>query len=300
MTPEGDNRLTVALIGFGEAAGAFVAGWNGGAPARFRAYDIKTDGDGAVREGKLADYAAAGVEGCATPAEAVARADAVFSLVTADQSVAAARSVAGVLDGPALYFDCNSCAPGTKREAAEIVEGGGGRYVDVAVMAPVGPKLHRTPLLVSGPHAAEALKVMEMLEMAAVEAPGAVGTASAIKLCRSIMVKGLEALSAELLLAAHTLGVAEPVLASLEASDPNFGWTKRTAYSLERMMVHGERRAAEMAEAAAMVEALGLPGDMARATVDWQRRIGELRLPGDREAVERNVEALLVRLRDPT
>ena len=272
-----ENRLSVAFIGFGEASTAFVAGWAGGAPARLRAYDVKT-GDAATREAKRADYAAAGVEGEASNADAVAGADVIFSLVTADRALAAAEETAARLDGPALFFDCTSCAPDTKRRAAAAIDAAGGRYVDVAVMAPVHPALHRTPVLVSGPHMEAALEAMATLDMAATAAPGAVGVASAIKLCRSVMIKGMEALSAEFILAARSLGVEEQAIASLEASNPEIPWRGRIAGSLERMTVHGLRRAAEMRETALMVEALGLAPRMAGATADWQQAIGDLRL----------------------
>lgn len=290
-----DNRLSVAFIGFGEAATAFVTGWGGGAPARLRAFDVKTD-DAATRDVKRSDYAAAGVECCDSDAEAVAGADVIFSLVTADQAFAAASSAAKRLDGPALFFDCNSCAPETKRRSAAVIEAAGGRYVDVAVMAPVHPKLHRTPVLVSGPYMEAALEAMAALDMAAEGAPGEVGVASAIKLCRSVMIKGIEALSAEFILAARSLGVEEAAIGSLEASNPEVDWRKRIGGALERMTVHGLRRAAEMRETAAMVEALGLPSGMSAATAAWQQAVGDLGYAAESgaglEAADRLAEAL--------
>ncbi len=303
--PASDNRPSVAFIGFGEAAAAFVTGWADRTPSRLRAYDVKTD-DAATREAKRADYDAAEIVGCATGVEAVSGADIVFSLVTADQAFAAAEATAAALDGPALFFDCNSCAPQTKRRSAAVIEAAGGRYVDVAVMAPVRPKLHRTPVLVSGPHMEAALEAMATLDMAAAGANGEVGVASAIKLCRSVMIKGLEALSAEFILAARSLGVEEAAVASLEASNPEFPWRERVAGSLERMTVHGLRRAAEMRETAVMIEALGLPPRMAAATAEGQQAIGDLRLaPGPQDgpqvglaAADRLLSALAERARD--
>jgi len=272
--------LKIAMVGFGEAAAAFVAGWTRNAPEYTTAYDIKTDTAGPVRSRKIEEYEEAKVRGCETPDEAVAGADVIFSLVTADQALAAAASVAGGLDRDSLYLDCNSCAPDTKLQAAAAIAEAGGRYVDVAVMAPVHPALHRTPLLVSGSDAKEAISVMSQLEMSVRQVEGDIGAASSIKMLRSIMMKGMEALAAECVLASRRAGVDDIVLDSLEQTYPGFGWKARAAQMLNRMMVHGHRRAAEMREAALTAQQLGIPNRMTQATVDWQQQIGDLALDG--------------------
>ncbi|MEI9852136.1 MAG: DUF1932 domain-containing protein [Sphingomonas sp.] len=259
-----------AFIGFGEAGQAFA----GGAPAR--GYDRKTDAP-ATRAAKRADFERAGVAACDSAREALAGAGAVLCVVTADQALAAARAGAALLTRDALWLDMNSVAPATKRAAAEAVEAAGGRYVDVAVMSPVSPKRLATPLLLSGRHAEageQALRAIGFTEVRVVE--GAVGAASSIKMVRSVMVKGMEALTAECVLAAARAGVTGEVLASLDASFPGLGWAARADYALDRMMIHGARRAAEMEEAVKTLETLGVDPAMTRATVAWQRTIGAL------------------------
>ena len=269
----------LAFIGFGEAAQAFVTGWAKERPAALAAFDIKTDAaDAAIRDGKWADYTRCAVEGAATAAEALAGADMVVSVVTADQALAAAKSACGHLSPGAFYLDCNSCAPDTKRAAAALIEAAGGRYVDVAVMAPVHPKLHHVPLRLSGPHADTVKPLLDALDMKATITPGEVGASSSIKMIRSIMIKGLEALTLECILAARKAGVDEAVIASLDSSFPGFDWKSRAAYNLERVMTHGIRRAAEMREVALTVDNLGLEGRMARATVEWQQLVGDMKL----------------------
>jgi 3-hydroxyisobutyrate dehydrogenase-like beta-hydroxyacid dehydrogenase len=278
----------IAFIGFGEAAQAFLAGWRAepGFAARISAYDIKTDSrDPEVRAGKRADYAGACILGAPTAPEAVTGAEAVFSVVTADQAHEAAVAALPGLAPGAFFFDCDSCAPQTKVRTAAEVDAAGGRYVDVAVMAPVHPRLHRTPLLISGPHAAAAAPVLAALGMAAAVHDGPVGSSSAIKMIRSIMMKGLEALVAECVLAGTKAGVIDKVLDSLDDTYPGFDWKTRSAYMLERVMTHGVRRAAEMREVALTVDLLGLDGAMARASVGWQQAIGELGIRATAEEV---------------
>jgi 3-hydroxyisobutyrate dehydrogenase-like beta-hydroxyacid dehydrogenase len=272
---------SIGFLGFGEAAQAFLVGWRTDAnfKARICAYDIKTDSPNSeVRTAKRADYMAAKVLGASTAAEALTGADAIFSVVTADQAHEAAIAALPGLTKGALFFDCDSCAPQTKTRTAEEVEAAGGLYVDVAVMAPVHPRLHRTPLLISGPRAEAAAPALASLGMSATIHDGPVGAASAVKMIRSVMMKGLEALVCECVLAGRKAGVIETVLDSLDDTYPGFDWKKRSAYMLERVMTHGVRRAAEMREVALTVDLLGLKGEMSRASVGWEQAVGELGL----------------------
>ena len=261
----------ITFIGFGEAATAFVDGWTD--VTDIRAFDIKTD-DEALRPPLLSRYQKHGVAGRLSVQEAVTDADMIFCTVTADQAPVAAQAAAPYLKPGALWFDMNSCAPSSKRQAAETIEAVGARYVDVAVMAPVYPQQNLAPLLLAGPHAAEAESLLKALPMAPTIVEGPVGSASSIKMIRSIMMKGLEALTAECVLAAVNAGVDEAVLSSLGKTYPGIDWPRQSAYNLERTLVHGARRAAEMREVAKTVSDLGFPSDMATATVAWQERLG--------------------------
>jgi 3-hydroxyisobutyrate dehydrogenase-like beta-hydroxyacid dehydrogenase len=270
-----------ALIGFGEAGRTFAEA--GGWSRRARAYDVKTDREG-DRAAKLADYAAAGVSGCDGIADALRDAELVLSLVTADQALAVARSAAEALARGAVYCDMNSVAPQTKRAAAAIIEAAGGRYVDAAVMAPVQPGRLSTPLLLSGPWAEEAMARLASFGFSNMRVVGnAVGRASSIKMLRSVIVKGTEALAVECLLAAEAAGVRGEVLDSLDLGEMTRSWAERADHSLDRMMIHGLRRAAEMDEVVKTLDALGTGSAMSRATAERQRAIGALGIacPGE-------------------
>lgn len=285
----------IAFVGMGEAGGAIVGGWGEARTAEIRAYDIKSDSPKTAFE--MAErYRSLGIEGCAGPEKAVSGATLIFSTVTADQAVAAAQSAAPHLSPGAFWFDLNSCAPSSKCRAAEVVEGAGGRYVDVAVMAPVYPKRNMVPLLISGLHAEAAEPILARLPMAPRVVAGPVGAASSIKMIRSVLVKGMEALTAECTLAAVAAGVEEEVFGSLASSHPGMNWRNAAAYNFERAMLHGARRAAEMEEVAKTLNDLGLPNDMALATVDWERRIAATGLPIPDDAIEVGPSVLADRL----
>ncbi|CAD7050103.1 NAD(P)-dependent oxidoreductase [Pseudorhizobium endolithicum] len=278
----------IAFVGFGEAGHAIAGGWEPSPMPRVCAYDVKLRDETAAGP-VLRRCADAGVEAIRDPNEALAEAGVIFSLVTADQALEAARSVASHLAPGAYWLDCNSCAPQTKQKAAEVIEAAGARYVDVAVMAPVYPKRHQVPLLLAGPHAEEAARLLERLDMRPKITGTKIGDASSVKMLRSVIIKGLEALTAECLLAARRAGVEDAVLASLQASDPGIDWRARGAYNLERMMVHGARRAAEVEEVCVTLREFGLPDWMSSGTVEWQRAISDLGLdPGENDLARRS------------
>ena len=251
----------MAVIGFGEAGMALT-------PAGSRGFDRRQD------DAKRADFVRCGVEACDTAAEAVAHANVIFSLVTADQALAAATAAAPHLAPGSLWLDFNSVSPDTKRAAAAAIDATGARYVDAAVLAPVHPAARAVPLLVAGPHVDAAMAMLGACGFSNISAVGGpVGSAAAIKMIRSVMIKGIEALTAECALAADAAGVLPDVLASLGA-----GWPRKFDYNLDRMMVHGMRRAAEMGEVVATLDALGTGSAMARATRERQAAIGALGL----------------------
>ncbi|MET0179469.1 MAG: DUF1932 domain-containing protein [Novosphingobium sp.] len=253
----------VALIGFGEAGSTFARA--GGWGERARAYDLLAPRRSAA--------AGMGVVAARTPGAALVGVPLVLSLVSADQAQAATAAYAGHLAPGAIWCDMNSVAPQTKRAAAQAVEAAGGRYVDVAVLAPVDPARLAVPLLLAGAAAEEARQRLAALGFTNVRGVGAeVGRASAIKMIRSVMVKGLEALCDEMMAAAEAAGVADEVLASLDASEKPRPWSDRVAYNRERMATHGARRAAEMEESARSLIALGVDPTMTLGTVKRQRR----------------------------
>jgi 3-hydroxyisobutyrate dehydrogenase-like beta-hydroxyacid dehydrogenase len=279
----------IAMIGFGEAATAFVTGWALPDPGRITAYDIRSS-DPAQAGAMQARQSALGVRPAQTAADALADADVVFCLVTADQADEAARAAvaSGALRRGTVWFDGNSCAPDTKRAAAARIEAAGGCYIDMAIMAPVHPQGHRVPIKLAAPQAAAAAAILTALGMRPEVVGDHVGAASTIKMLRSVMIKGLEALVAECFLAARRAGVEDQVIASLEASDPDIAWRQRGAYTMERMMVHGARRAAEMREVAKTVDGLGLYPGLSRATAEWQDRVAATHAePGEAALIAR-------------
>ena len=196
--------------------------------------------------------------------------------VTASSSLEAARSCLPGLKKDQLFLDINSVSPQRKIDTAALVTPTGAQYVDVAVMGAVAPYLHKVPCLAGGPGAEALLPRARALGMKMEFVSAEVGQASAIKMFRSIMIKGLEALFLESMLAASEYGVEARVLASLKETYPTLDWEKLSGYMIERVVSHGRRRAAEMREVAATLEGIGLAPLMARATAERQQWLADL------------------------
>lgn len=265
----------IAFIGFGEAAQAFTRGWRTRGPVSIAAYDILFD-DPSSAAAKRAECAAADVRPVASAAEAAAGADLLFSAVTADQDVVAARSIVGGVHPGLIFLDINSAAPFRKAEAAEIVAAVGGTTVDVAVMAPVHPALHETPLLISGPAAASVAPVLAALGMKFDVVSDRTGDASIVKMIRSIAIKGIESVTMECVTAAVKLGIADRVIPSIAATFARQDFARLADGVMERVVVHGRRRAAEMREVAATLAHEGLTHHMPSATAAHQQWVADL------------------------
>jgi len=186
--------------------------------------------------------------------DAVRGAQLVISAVTAEQGLEAAKATAGGIEPGAFYVDVNSVSPGVKRASAQAINAAGGRYVEAAVMTAVPPHRIKSPMLLGGPHAAAFLEMATPLGFNAKVYSTEYGKASAVKMCRSVMIKGMEALITESLLTARRLGVEDDVLASLGETLPVPDWEAFARYMLTRSLQHGERRAEEMREVARTVQ----------------------------------------------
>ena len=268
------NKPRLCFIGFGEAGQAIASGLREAGVERIATWDILFPKDEGARLKQAGEKMGARLASSA--ADAVANSDIIVSAVTAASSLEAAQSVAPHIAGNPYYLDINSVSPGRKQATARLLEGTA-RYVDVAILAPIQPRRHQTPLLLAGPHAQAVMPLLvDELEMRGAIASGEIGAAAALKMIRSVMIKGIEALTAECFLAAQRAGITQEVAASLHNNYPTLDWDKVISYNLERMASHGTRRADEMEQVAVTLAELGIEPLMASATVARQRQMGEL------------------------
>ena len=270
--------MKTALIGYGEV-GRILAEDLSAQDVEVTAFDLKLQRDATATP--LREHAAAhGVRLVDGPAQAVAGAELVISAVTASQTVAVAQAAAPGLAPGAFFLDFNSASPGAKAQAAQVVNAAGGRYVEGAVMTSMPPYRIRVPLLLGGPEAAALEPLLNALGFAPKVASEQLGVASATKMCRSIMIKGLEALVIESYATARRYGVEEHVLPTLAETFPSIDWHKQGAYFFSRVVQHGQRRAEEMREAARTVQEAGFAPLMTGPIADKQQWVADLAAAG--------------------
>jgi 3-hydroxyisobutyrate dehydrogenase-like beta-hydroxyacid dehydrogenase len=275
--------MRIGLIGYGEVgkilAGALVeqgAPWVG-------AYDRLLKDP--LSAGPMEAHARkAGVQVAPTMAELLAESELVLSAVTASQTLAVATEAVESIRPATWFLDLNSASPGTKAECSRLIDAAGARYVESAVMTSVPPYGIRVPMLLGGPYAAAVRPLLASLGFGVEVAHERIGVASAIKMCRSVVIKGMEAIFIESLVTARHYGVEAQVLASLHETFPTLDWEEQASYFFSRVAQHGQRRAEEMREAAATVSEAGLDPHMAVAIAarqDWVAGLKEVARLGD-------------------
>lgn len=283
MTAQPIRRI--AIIGFGEVGGIF-----GHDLARqgieVSVFDILLDSKQHRRQ-MLSKAHTLGVKATDNLKGCLHNTDLVISAVTATSALDVAKESGSLLCAGQVFLDINSVSPGTKRKVATHIESGSGRkskshFVEAAVMAAVPAARLKVPMLLGGPHAADASERLRSIGMNATVLSNQIGVASAVKMCRSVMIKGLEALAVECLFAARQFGAEDAVLESLAATHPGLDWRDRLPdYLISRVAEHGGRRAAEMREVARALSTVGLKPTMALAIAERQESL--IREMGNRD-----------------
>lgn len=259
----------VAIIGFGEA-GMILGTDLAAAGCEVATYDILLDAPQS-RAAMRAKAERARVRAADTLGDAVKDTQLVISAVTASSSGDVASLAARNMRSGQVFLDINSVAPGKKQSSCKTLEASGADYVEAAVMAPVPPQRLRVPMLLGGRRAADIAPALKALGLNATFIAAEIGVASAVKMCRSVMIKGIEALAVESMRAARRFGAEDQVLASLNQTYPGIGWDKGLPdYLISRVAEHGRRRAAEMREVARTLEDVGITPTMAAAIAETQ------------------------------
>mgnify|MGYP001822506126 FL=1 len=262
----------VGIIGLGEVGRILVEDLLEQTTLGVRVWDYQFDNAASVAARNLAELGTdSRVSVASSAAQAAQGCQVMLSAVTADEASSAAESILPGLAPDTLYVDLNSVSPGTKHSVCGLIESAGGCFVEAAVMSPIMPRRSASPVLVCGGHAAGFADLSSQLCFSNVQVASVTpGVAAATKMCRSVIIKGMEALVTESLLSARHYGVEATVLASLENLFPGQDWTAQARYLISRSLQHGARRAAEMREVARTVEEAGYTPWMSEGCVQRQ------------------------------
>lgn len=261
----------IGLVGYGEVGKIFSRGLKEKSGRPVHAWDLKF-AQAATREAELAHAREHGITASGSAADLCGRCALIISAVTASNTLAVAQEVARSVRPGTFFLDLNSASPGTKAQCAALIDGAGGHYVEAGVMTSVPPYGIKVPMLLGGVKAGELAAVLSGWGMDATPVAEKIGVASAIKMCRSVMIKGLVALVIESYTTARAYGVEEHMIPTLYETFPGIDWNKQGAYFFSRVAQHGKRRAEEMRESANTVLEAGFTPYMAAAIAekhDW-------------------------------
>jgi 3-hydroxyisobutyrate dehydrogenase-like beta-hydroxyacid dehydrogenase len=209
----------------------------------------------------------------------------VLSVNSAHDALDALRQSLPACRPGTLWADLNTAAPGLKEELWRAGDGTV-EVVDVALMAPVPGRGLHTPMTISGPAAGRVAALLTAWGARAEVIDGPVGAAATRKLLRSVFYKGLAAAAVEALAAARAAGLEDWLAAHIREE-----LARGDAATLDRLVegsrTHAVRRREEMAAAADLLDELGVPARVARASRDWLADLGQPS-PGDpKSAVSR-------------
>jgi 3-hydroxyisobutyrate dehydrogenase-like beta-hydroxyacid dehydrogenase len=264
---------SIGVVGYGEVGKIFSAGLQPQV-AQVSAWDLKFARP-ATAQGELAHAREFGVRACGSMRELCEGSELVISAVTASNTLAVAQEAAQFMRPDAVFLDLNSASPGTKQQAAAVIEVRGAHYVEAGVMTSVPPYGIKVPMLLGGAKAAELAQLFAPWGLDAKAVSDKLGVASAIKMCRSVMIKGLEALVIESYTTARAYGVEDHVLPTLQETFPSIDWSRQGAYFFSRVVQHGQRRAEEMREAANTVREAGFEPLMTESIADKQQWVAD-------------------------
>ncbi len=246
------SDLKLAFIGFGEAASHFAIGLIESGLIDITAYShVSRHVDG------VTFYEDVGAT--------IHDRDIIISAVTAGAALSVAEEIAKHVRESQIVMDVNSISPGTKRDIATMINDADALFVEAAIMGSLPKYGHKVPILVGGPAASDLVTMLAPFGMDLTDLGPEYGRASATKMFRSVMVKGLEALLQECVLGADKYGAADQVLASVGDGYPGIDWAKLADNLIGRTAIHGARRADEMDQVANTLRELDIDPFMASA-----------------------------------
>ena len=268
----------LGFIGFGEAAFSISLGLVDKSDKPIKAFD-QLQSEPTKSPYLIARTKKTGVVLCRSLDELIAESDILISTVTANASLKVATKAGMLLSSKHFYLDLNSVSPKTKMKAALAIENPrGAQFIEGAVMAAVPPLRNKVPILLSGPSVPAFIKKMAPFDFNFSHIGSKFGQAAAIKMFRSIIIKGIESLLQESLLAASEYDAGELVLQSIQDSYSEINWKQLASYLLRRTTIHGKRRVQEMEQVIETLKDLNVEPIMAKAISNRLKKVAKLGL----------------------
>lgn len=270
------NNL-IAFIGFGEAAFHIAKGLKSEGLNNIVAFDInqKDEKIGTVIQKRAEE---AGVRLADTLDEAYTSSKFVTSLTSASIALAVAKPIMSKLKPGQTYVDMNAAAPTIKSEIANLERADGVLFCDAAIMGPVPGNGHKVPMLLSGDGSNVFYNSFIEYGMNLTDLNVPAGGSSAIKMFRSVFMKGLPQLLIESMLPAYEFGALEALVDSLNDTIYGKSLEQISNTLLGRTLVHAKRRSSEMKDVIATLDNMGIDSSMSKSTKEKLDQLAELHL----------------------
>ena len=270
--------MKIGFLGFGEAAYSISLGLKQNGIADISAYDAMEDcGEFGQLVRKRAQES--GVVLKSRPCEVVKEAELLFAAVPSSNTVGLCESICNDLRPGQLYVDVSASTPESKKKIGDMLNKTGALFTDAAMMGSLPQDKHRVPIFASGDGAKVFRKLMEPYGMRITCVDGGAGAASAIKLIRSIYMKGIAALMIEMLQAADAYQVADEVVQSIGKSMDGIAFSEHLDRLVIGTAIHAQRRSKELDGSKQMLRECNLDDSMTCASKKKHELMAELDFP---------------------
>jgi 3-hydroxyisobutyrate dehydrogenase-like beta-hydroxyacid dehydrogenase len=270
------KQIKLGLIGFGEVGSTLGKGFRDEGLVGIASYD-KFAFDGPFADLIQRRAREAGVPLVASPQELAARCDMIVGVTPGKASVDSAEAFAPHLTPRHTFVDFASATPKVKRAVGAALQTSGAQFADASIMGTPHADGHRLPILASGPAAVAFRDLLSPWGLRIEHVPGELGAASGIKIMRSVIAKGLEALLVECMLGSRRYGIDEEVMASFAKFMDSRPFAEMANFLLVTDAIHAERRGQEARMSVDALEEIGIEPTMTRATaerLEWVSALG--------------------------
>ncbi|VVM32955.1 DUF1932 domain-containing protein [Terribacillus sp. AE2B 122] len=270
--------MKLGFVGFGEAAYEMALGLHSEGIDKFYAFDALLD-EPSLSERIRERASEANVELVGSANEVLDLCTIVIAAVPANKTLEVARSLTDSFEENLVYVDVSAATPEVKKQVASVVEGKGSLFVDAAMLGPLPVYKHKVPISASGSGTDLFIENLANYGMQITKISDNPGDASALKLIRSIYMKGVVGLMVEFLEAAKTYGVEEPAIRSIDETMNAKTFVETMNRLVTGSALHAKRRAVELSGSIEMLQGSNLDASISIAAQKKLERLAELNIP---------------------
>lgn len=256
--------MKIGFVGFGEAAYYISIGLKEQGVSGIIGFDVMYKD---AERGKLIKKRAAeaGVQLLDSLRQVAENSDVLFVAVPSSNTHDVCIKVSKYLRAGMIYADVTASTPELKQKIWQVIKNKGVLFSDFAMMGPLPLNRHKVPVFASGNGTQALIDLMSPFGMIIKKVGEEPGEASAIKLIRSIYMKGVAALMIEMLQASEYYNVSERVISSVADTINSTDFVSTMNRLVTGTAIHSKRRSDELKGSIQMLDEMGLDCSMSKA-----------------------------------